>query len=284
GLLALSLTATAEARCRLPALQVLWSYPAAGAVDVPTNAELWALVPYAWTNPVVRLDGQVVAYTVSPDARGVVHVLPGALQPNHDHVLTLDFTQVRTGQDAGVNAVTELAFRTGASSASAPAAPTLGQHTVTEPLYYDLNERVPCPDVLHAQDCLDTGPNTLHTWEVAGPTPLAWQVGEHVIPARCSVPQVLNGVGGRFTGRCLPVRAIGAGGLVGAATEVCIGPERTPDAPGGVASRDAGVQMSSSSADASVAPARSTDDGCSVVRGGGMGWTLLALLRRRRRR
>jgi len=60
--------AVASARCKVPPLELLWSYPANGDANVPTNAQLWTLSS-AWIAPNVLLDGAPIpSPTIAPSS------------------------------------------------------------------------------------------------------------------------------------------------------------------------------------------------------------------------
>jgi hypothetical protein len=235
---------SAFADCGVPPLELLWSYPVAGAQDVPINAELWALVPWGWRSPIARLDGQELTYKASPEAYGVVHLAPGALQPERDYVLELDFTRDRARGVSTADGKLRIPFRTGVSRAKAPAAPDVAGVSAAAPGL--TVEASTCPQILGAQDCIDTGPFSVHSVELRGERPLAWLVEDDLVPALCGKPQFFKGAS-VMGNQCVSVRALGAGGLVSGATEAC---------------RSA-----------------TSSDGCGITHGGGGAlWVMLALL------
>jgi hypothetical protein len=211
-------SANASADCGVPRLELLWSYPAAGERDVPVNAELWALVPWGWVAPVVRLDGQELTYTASQGVAGVVHLAPGALQPGHDYVLELDFTRERPRGVTTADGKIAIPFRTGESKAKPPSAPDVARVSAAPPGL--TVESSTCPQILGAQDCIDTGPFSVRYVEVHGDLPLAWLVEDDLVPALCGKPQFFKGAS-VMGNQCVSVRAIGAGGLASGPTEAC---------------------------------------------------------------
>src|SRR4051794_5087025 len=85
----------AQASCFLPSLEVLWTYPADGDQDVPTNAVFWALAT-GWRSPDATIDGVPLAVNTQTGETPL-----GNLAPNQDHVLRLDYTSSQGEGDAG---------------------------------------------------------------------------------------------------------------------------------------------------------------------------------------
>jgi hypothetical protein len=277
-------SAQASASCAGPALELLWSYPAQGEASVPVNAELWALVPYGWTQKTVRLDGQTLGVTAAFEAPGVVHVVPGELQAESDHTLQLEFADSQ-----GTTESLTLAFRTGSTRAERPAAPIVERSFEKRETALGLNLST-CPDIIAAQDCYDTGPNALLLFETRGDKPLAWLVDGRLLPARCEDPQVYRHVSDPSQ-LCVALRAVGPGGLTSAAPQSCYsryfpdndaGPAnapRPPDASVPALPRDA-------AADDQGPSATTKAESCSAASSGSPGallFSLLALLMNRRR-
>ena len=184
----------AQASCVAPPPQVLWSYPAAGQSDVPTNATLWLRLSRVG-NIALTLNGAPQPYVavdvLSPEEPGrILQIEPASLAPNTDYVLRISYVEQGlepigdagtldggavgqepgwwpeerpTPDDAGVPAppgtVLEVAFRTGATLVESGAAAS----TQLESRRVDLigiDERVaqhPCRPLIEAQGCFDTG-------------------------------------------------------------------------------------------------------------------------------
>lgn len=290
--------AAARADCGVPPLELLWSYPEEGARDVPVNAELWVLVPWGWGQPTARLDDVEIPLVVDPDASGVIHLVPGAMAPEQDHVLRLAFEQDRPfGADPQVR---ELHFRTGSASVAPLAAATVTGHDSVPEVGHSSG---PCPEITSAQDCIDIGPNTLHTFETDAADVIGWALGGFVLPARCGAT-----VRHRYwaTGTaCFKLRPLGPGGLLGPATEACTG-ELRPDGSHPVlvehdrhaeeqaeleeqpqAAEQTELRETSEEEEQAEPAARTDADGCSITSSpGALTWPALvavALWRRRRR-
>jgi hypothetical protein len=245
--------APALAKCRTPPLEFLWSYPADGAVDVPTNAQFWALTPYPWTPPVASLNGVPLTVVVEEGARGTAHGSLGALEPLHDYVLRLDYGGVRPQEDAGAPRVVEITFRTGAGPAERLVAPPMRGHPERNEL-----AGAQCPEVVRAQDCYDTGPNVLLTFDVSAPRAVGWLVDGRVLPARCGRPVAFVGRYGRDL--CFQIQALGPGGFESAATEYCAG-DLTDGTPEGMRMDEVPIMVDEAPASAEA----SGGEGCSIA-------------------
>lgn len=100
GLALLGPAAAAHANCKPPEPSIVWSYPADGALDVPTNVRIFVLTSVWRHQPAqIRVNGQTVpradlpfsyAPTLQPNTRYVVTVPTSPLQPGPD--LALAFT------------------------------------------------------------------------------------------------------------------------------------------------------------------------------------------------
>lgn len=206
----------ARADCSLPPFEVLWTYPENGAVDVPTNAVLHDLST-TWGVPRVTLDGVDVP---APQADRREGIPLGALLPNHDYVLQLDYGLPSDG-DAGAAKVARVAFRTGAGPATVPPPATVSTvHRGSSP---DASAASPCPNVVAAQDCFDMGQNTLLTFDVPETSGPGYTVDGELWPARCGDPSLFV-YEDATNARCHDVRVIGAGGLLSEPTRACPAP------------------------------------------------------------
>ena len=231
----------AQASCLPAPPEVLWSYPAKGASDVPLNIDVWVVSPnrYPFT---ATLNGEWL--NMDFHARVAAHMGPPELTANTDYVLRLEYDVDKPSEEP---TVIEIAFRTGERLAPEPSAPSVLGHTVAR------GDSVgQCNDVLYLQGCFDTGQDTLLSLDVSGSDVEAWLV-EHTAasalnaawPAGCGMPTMLAGE--VPSDACFKVQGIGDGGLLSPAVEYC--PYLNPP-PG---ASDAG-------ADASALPPRSQPD------------------------
>ena len=239
--------ATATAKCTVPALALLWSYPANGDINVPTNAVLWAL-GNSWSVPSVTLDGMPIVVPVA-GPRGIPL---GPLAPQHDYVVRLDYGS-SWPFDAGSPTVFEIRFRTGDGPVTQlPAVPVSG---VQRTGY----AQATCPEVINAQACFDTGQDTLFTFDVTEASAIGWLVHRQLWPARCGPAYFSYSAP---PNPCFEVRAIGSGGLLGDATEYCLQPQDSAASPPSGQVPDGGPEA--------ARPARSiatNESACSVSAG-----------------
>jgi hypothetical protein len=145
----LAFSSTAHADCAGPPA-VVWSYPADGQTDVPTNAVLII----AGSPKAVAL-GEVA---LEPSKNGFVYAL-GNLSPKTEYTIRVDAT---VGASSATDAIT---FTTGEGPATGVAAPEVSEDV--------------CSQILAAQGCFDTGaPRTLTLAPDSKETPLAWGIAE----------------------------------------------------------------------------------------------------------
>jgi len=162
---------------------ILWSYPADGATEVPTNVVLWAL-PDGGDVLEVSLNGSVV-----PAGTARFSYDLGALAPNT--VYTLDFS-VGLGQ-----VHVEQTFTTGNGPAEPQPGAAPGAVTTSRRADSDFAPPDFCYRVLWAQDCYDSGQDTHFSFEPSGSAE-AWLVrhdpeyGQAPLlwPAECGAPDV----------------------------------------------------------------------------------------------
>jgi uncharacterized protein (TIGR03382 family) len=209
------LARSANASCLMPDVQRLWSYPAPGASDVPVNAEVWVLTT-GWSAPRrATLDGREV--DVSQVSFGGIHIAPGRLEAAHAYTLRLEYAPVGNADPT----VLEIAFATVSSDllATPSDAPVVLQISARPGLPW---EQV-CGAEIQAQDCFDTGQDTLVHFELAAADAEAWLVDaggvQALWPSACAGPML-------FTHRpveatCYDVRTIGNGGLASEPTHRC---------------------------------------------------------------
>ena len=199
------------ASCTPPEPAVLWSFPADGATDVPTNADLWLTGNHLGTP---SLDGKLL------DENGSGGFELGALMPEHEYSVTIP-----TSESAGAPTTLSLTFKTGTATQAEGALtpeqiPTITRNPDGRPSYF-----LPrlCP-LAPSQGCFDTGPPTRARWEVGTP-PVAWILkrrhcggNEHTMvwPVECGAP-VLEFYEGGIA--CAQV-ALTDGSTVGPATDL----------------------------------------------------------------
>jgi hypothetical protein len=297
---ALPATAPVSAKCITPPLEPLWSYPADGAVDVPTNAVFWSLNKYALANPVLTLNGVPVPSTPWGPGRARAPGIPlGTLEPQHDYVIRLEFPQP-TLSDGGTTQPIEIAFRTGDGPAErlAPVDVTGDRQTPDGPDFRLAFLEAECAEEIRAQGCFDTGPNTLIHFEVSEAAAIGFVVAGKLWPARCGSPAVYEPLfsvpeGDQF---CVDVQAIGPGGLITEPTQYCATVETSlvRRADSGAGRTDSRVGGSDSEQDDLTSPSgaqpTASSGGCVIQRAGsetasgalGLLVALAALLMKRR--
>lgn len=287
----------AHASCSGPSGRVLWTYPADGAVDVPTNTRLLVTDDSAGRP---KLNGT----QLTPDQDGTFDL--GELAPNTTYRVTWDPMRENTEQHA-------ISFTTGAgpSLGSAPASPEPLDVVRLSPSYYPH-----CP-LLGFQGCFDTGAPLRVGFEPVEDA-LAWLVEipscdgtvRHMVwPAECGPPAV-EAYDGRI---CASLRATDGVHASESTQMICSVPPPAPNGstpaldsscgaitfpPSGallLPSKD-DVRCSSDGTSDCINPPRTMDppsgEGCSLGPGGhrsGAGWLALALagcarVRRRRQR
>lgn len=197
----------AKASCAAPRPDVIWTYPADGARDVPINALFWVLSTLGGS-PAASLNGT----PLTVGERGELQ--PGALLPNHDYTLSLQYPR-RDEWDLDVPI--KITFRTGMAKARTPSQLAAPQVTVKKQRIPDRLQRV-----LNAHGCYDTMQNTLVSFHSAGPSLVAYLVGSQLWPAEYGPPSLY--LRGPDIGRvCVDLIPISKGGRPGRATRVCTG-------------------------------------------------------------
>jgi hypothetical protein len=229
---------SAHADCASPPFEVLWTYPADGDHDIPINAQLWALTNTWAGAPTATLNGNDLSAITQ--SFGGTSIDPGRLEPDTDYVLQLTYQAYSGGDPAAI--LVEVAFRTdsGGVVPDHRSAPVLNGHT-SQPGFDDH----PCADVISAQDCFDTGQDTLITFYTDDDDAVGWLVqaesgGSQVLwPARCGDPSVY-GYGTSALNACYELRAIGPGGVASEPRHYC--PATGAQSDGGVTqASDAGI-------------------------------------------
>jgi hypothetical protein len=194
GSLALVVTAgtllmgySARAQCAAPPSAILWSHPADGETDVPTNVVLWIL-PVGAGELEVSLNG-----TTLSASEDLFSYALGDLAPNTSYRVAFDFG----GRSLPVHV--EQSFSTGSGPAepqpaAAPGAIAASRRGQSERPLSDF-----CNAVLQAQDCFDTGQDTHFVFAPEG-TATAWLVREDrqyghgplLWPAECGAPDFFS--------------------------------------------------------------------------------------------
>ena len=232
------LPGAAHASCKSP-FQVLWSYPAQGAVVAPGSA-LSVLVPWLGKSVTAQVGG--VALQELPSNIKLLHhfALP-ALTGNAIVALHLWGIGMTPAE-----ADATLAFTVAGALDATPTAPVVTGYTA---VVGPLEPSDPCRDILFQQDCFDTGQDTWYRWQIAAqPGVVAWVVRPastaptpygKVTPGACGP--------GFFSyklapGTCWEIRGVGQTGVLTAATKWC-SPTANPQADAGCA---AGPRGSSS--------------------------------------
>ena len=220
-----------QASCVGAELELLWSYPEAGAEQVPTNLTIWAVTSLWGSTPAATLDGTPVQMRTAPSFSGV-YLQPQSLDPDSDHTLVLDYSRSPNLPRPNEPARFEIKFKTGAGPAEgtvAEAEVSGSARVITDFVTHE------CAAVIAAQDCFDTGQDALLSLKVEETQPdatVGWLLqtryaGSSVIwPARCGAPSVYVHNQDEL---CFEVQRIGAGGRLSKAVELCSEP--TADMP-----------------------------------------------------
>lgn len=269
---ALPFTSPVQAKCRMPPIELLWSYPADGDVDVPTNAVFWSLNKYWYANPTLTLNGVSVATTPrEANATSAPGTPLGSLAPQHDYVLRLEFPQPALA-GGGTAQPIEIAFRTGDGPAERlPPLGVLGdRQTPDGPNFQRAFRDAECSAEIEAQDCFDTGPNVLIHFDVEEPRAVGFVVDGALWPARCGHPALYrryfpSAAAGRPP-TCFDLQAIGPGGLLSEATEYCVVPDSATPVPAD-SEQDRAATAAAADGDVETPSSRSASSsaGCSVT-------------------
>ena len=149
--------ASARASCAESAPKIVWSYPADGDIDIPTNAHIFVLTSLGATTPdqQILVNGQPAAEA----ADGTFGLAP-AMQPNTAYVVT-----VPLAPSSGSTGALTFGFTTGVGATDGPIqlSPFTVDRVVTSKGAPSLSPM--CQDVVAAMDCFDTGQDTTVTFE-----------------------------------------------------------------------------------------------------------------------
>jgi hypothetical protein len=302
---ALAGPAPARATCALPPAELVWSYPADGQSDVPTNATIWILLPN-WTQPgSVSLDG--VEIPVNGFGFGYVPEQP--LAPSSPHQVTFRATSARVQPPVDLT----IRFTTGPGPAEAkqPSAPAVLWASASATR--DLTPA--CQRVLDAMECFDTGPR-FHLIFTTEAMPLLWiieAVGNdptaapsfELWPGSCGLPEVfVEDADTRACNRHYRLHALTEAGLRAMTAPLCPGdlvkmplppspvaPDAGADQPPDQPQPDGGAPSSTSDpgpkgSDPAVRETESRS-GCAIAgrrKAAGVAWLALLLVPLARRR
>jgi hypothetical protein len=208
---------------------VLWTYPANGDVDVPTDSSLWlaANVSSFGQVPTVELNGTAVSVQAeSLSALAPLRFEPPTLAPDTSYVWTLRYPPT-DGQSA---TTFEVQFKTGKRQRRA--APKV--RVVAHAEHDVASSAGPCTAILAAQRCFDTigqRPPRRHELVVTPTSAVGWLVrsakGERILwPAVCGAPQII--IDESESKECFALQSIGLGGQLGPRRDFCSGEKHAP--------------------------------------------------------
>lgn len=220
GCVALWPARAAQASCVLPELKLVWSYPADGQTDVPTNAHVFFLTT------LVGIPSEITINGVAPPAETVTdpptYGYAPVLAPDTQYRVALKYT----------NSTNELSFSftTGAGPAASgpPAGPAIRGVTATPAR--DLSPM--CAAAVSAMDCFDTGQDTHLIFDTDAKPVLFFVTGPEIPwamlwPGECGAPEI-------FVGECSGKHTIYAVSATGEASTQDVGCSTTagPGGPG----------------------------------------------------
>jgi hypothetical protein len=211
----LSGAAPAWADCPSPAPAIVWSHPAHGATDVPTNADLWILLSDWYASPRVALGGSELRPLDLPFGYDL-----GELAPDTTYTL-----EVQDAEATGERPRFELTFTTGSGPAEADADAAPGVVTASSFPENDVPALAPlCQAALNTQDCFDQGQDTYYEFSPSGEA-AGWLIASqdsvrsfNVWPGECGAPRLL---GLSLATPCVTLYGIDASGVVHRGEEVC---------------------------------------------------------------
>ena len=199
----------ARSDCVEPEPAIVWSHPAQGETNVPTNTDLWVL-PSGWRGPArVWLGGSELP---ALELSGGYDL--GELEPNTEHTLRVELRDDSPSF--------ELSFTTGGGPAAPDPGAAPGAVTASHAFELGLSSR--CQAALNTQDCFDTGQNTYYAF-----TPTNRAVGWVVVsdsgfrpinlwPGECGAPLLF---GSDRVGPCATVYGIDPSGSPHPGERVC---------------------------------------------------------------
>lgn len=259
-----ALVSRAQATCVPPPFELLWSYPANGAKDVPIDARLWVLVSSA-SYASFSIEGRALTPDRTQGSFNSFSLDPGALQPNRAYKLVIEAKDHDVISGATRDKRVEIAFTTGSAQGTTPGYPNVNTAVTGA---YSLGSTA-CPAILDTQDCYDTGPGSFVRFPTLGveTPPPAWLAGleggpAHLWPSnKCGAPtlRVLGDLN-----RCYVVRSVGLGGQLGQPWRHCIGgnPVELPSPPRIL---DAGLSDASAAEDAALSDASTSIEASASV-------------------
>lgn len=235
--LVVSSAAPAWASCLLPEPRIIWSYPAQGATDVPTNTDLW-LLPSGWSPARVSRGGKELPQL--------------ELQYGYDLGELPRNTQIRLQVQVGGQTL-ELSFTTGRGRAAASSCAAPGNVTPTSSLEYAASAQ--CEDALSTQDCFDTGQSTYYEFAPTGRA-VGWVIASRdssfdsidLWPGECGAPRLFRN---ESNPPCVVLYGIDASGATHAGQEVCAA---------GAALTDAGAPPDAGASGTVLGPAAASCD------------------------
>lgn len=194
-------------------IELLWSYPAEGDSDVPTNAQLQMVFNGKLYGPdwEAMLNGAPIVR--SPD--GVFEL--GPLAADTDYTFQLEGHQPR---DAIATKVVELHFRTGSAAADGVQAPVVAGPASAE----ESDSAAVCERVDARYYCRDTAPNDVREIMLDETHAIAWLDDAGNLWPRGCYPRV-DLISAQE--RCYNMHAVAADGQVSDATAFCPGTATT---------------------------------------------------------
>jgi hypothetical protein len=206
--------APARAACLEEAAEVLWSLPAPGDIDVPSNTKIWIVTSLISRGLLVEVDG----VAAQRDSEHLAPFDPGSLAPGEHSVDVSVFEP--DGTRSLIQSFTFTSSETIEDVASAPRASRIER--VSERPLSDA-----CARALRASDCFDSGQDThfvVDATEARGHLVTAsfvdypGELQRKIWPGECGSPEAF--LGGAGPEVCIDVATIGFAG-VSAPTTVC---------------------------------------------------------------
>jgi hypothetical protein len=240
--------AVARASCAAPEPKIVWSYPADGDTDIPTNAHIFVLTSLGAASSAqpILVNGQAAS-----QASDGTYGLAPVMQPFTDYVITVPIA-TPTGTTTGLT----FGFKTGSGAIDGPVQPSPFKvdRVVTRTGMPTLSPA--CQDAVAAMDCFDTGQNTTVTFETQMRSTVFFVVpvtGSNIPwtmtwPGTCGSPEIFtNGCTGtyriyavNFAGMAQTADVDCANATVGAGTGASGGPVASPGVGGCSVSAGAG--------------------------------------------